>query len=58
MAKVKTSLSLERATLRKLKAEALRARRSVSQLVDLWIEEKLDGKPARKPGRQRELVAV
>jgi predicted DNA-binding ribbon-helix-helix protein len=41
MAKVKTSVSLERSTLRRLKVEAKRHKRSVSQLVDIWIEERL-----------------
>lgn len=39
--KVKTSVSIERATLRRLKAEAKRRRRSVSQLVEIWIEDEL-----------------
>lgn len=52
--KVKTSVSLRRETLRKLKAEAKRSRRSVSQLVEIWIEDTLpNGKPQPK-----ELVPV
>lgn len=36
--KIKTSLSLSKQTLRKVKREAKRQRRSVSQLVEIWIE--------------------
>jgi predicted CopG family antitoxin len=41
MAKQKTSISLRDKTLRKLKKEAKRQRRSVSQVVEIWIEDEL-----------------
>lgn len=55
--KVKTSLSIRRETLRKVKAEAKRRKRSVSQLVEIWIEETLT-LPANKPEARKELVPV
>lgn len=39
MAKRKTSISLRKETLRKLKQEARRQRRSVSNIVEIWIED-------------------
>lgn len=39
MRKVKTSVSIKRETLRRIKREAKRQKRSVSNLVELWIEQ-------------------
>jgi len=39
--KIKTSLSLNQRTLTKVKREAARQRRSVSGLVEIWIEDEL-----------------
>jgi hypothetical protein len=36
--KVRTSICLDGALLHKLKREALRQRRSVSQLIEIWAE--------------------
>jgi hypothetical protein len=39
--KVKTSVSLDTHVMEKLKSEAARDRRSVSQLIEMWLEDAL-----------------
>ena len=39
--KIKTSVSLDIHLMEKVKSEAARERRSVSQLIELWLEEAL-----------------
>ncbi len=57
--KTKTSLSLNRKTLEIVKREALRQRRSVSQLVEIWIEDGLVPTLAKSNGKRpkQELAA-
>lgn len=50
--KIKTSLALEKATLRKLKREAKQQRRSVSFLVNDWVAERFNG-AAKQPEATR-----
>lgn len=50
--KIKTSLSLNRSTLTKVKLEAARQRRSVSGLVEIWIEDNLLPTLAKPNGRR------
>jgi len=45
MRKVKTSISLSRSALKVAKAEARRQRRSLSQTLELWIEDAFARKP-------------
>lgn len=52
MARLKTSLSLDRALHARIKQEAKRQRRSVSSLVEIWIEDELLSRPAA-PSRAR-----
>jgi Family of unknown function (DUF6364) len=56
--KIKTSLSLSQATLRKVKREAKRQRRSVSQLVEIWIESAPAVNGEKSPNRATEAVPV
>ena len=39
---IKTSVSLRRKTLSKIKSEARRQRRSISSLVNIWVEDALN----------------
>jgi hypothetical protein len=46
--RLKTSLAFKKETLRKLKREAKRQQRSVSFIVNAWVDERFDGAP-KKP---------
>ena len=50
--KVRTSIYLDGGVLHKLKREAVRQRRSVSQLVEIWVQDVLlwrEAEPQSKP---------
>jgi hypothetical protein len=58
MKKIKTSLSLSHSALRAAKREAKRQRRSVSQILEMWIERIPNGNsvPSTEPIFSNETV--
>jgi hypothetical protein len=52
--KFKTSVTLDCDLIDQVKAEAARERRSVSQLIEIWIEEGLEFTKSLREGAPRE----
>jgi hypothetical protein len=51
--KVKISLSLDQVIIEKLKAEAVKDRRTVSQLVEIWLQDAITMKEALSAAEER-----